>query len=195
MIRALTDNASGPTGVPSTAPGLTTAPTRRKPWLFPRLPELRPSLHRPGHLTSRAIIDPNTLPDRYAMRCIDNCMEPEIKDGDAILCDRTLPYASGDLVAIWIAPEHRRPGGLEAIVKRLVMSPPPWVKFPHRDHPDSELKALIIVEMLKPRRQLAYRCSYIAAIHRCLGPVPADVETVRSETFVKLPKRRNGSAS
>ena len=36
---------------------------------------------------------------------------------------------------------------------------PPWVKsFPHKEHPDSTIRGLTIVEMLNPDRQLFLRC-------------------------------------
>ena len=36
--------------------------------------------------------------------------------------------------------------------------PPPWVKFPYRDHPDSEIRALLIAEQFNPRGSFRIPC-------------------------------------
>jgi hypothetical protein len=54
------------------------------------------------------------------------------------------------------------------------MAPPHYVSFPWREHPKSEVHALIIVEMLNPPKQFAYKCEHLLGVHKCLGPVPAD---------------------
>src|SRR5947209_14983615 len=75
------------------------------------------------------------LPDRYAMPVIGNCLAPEIPDGALIIVDRTQPYARGDLIVLFRRPLEAG-GQPRAMVKRLVMPPPPWVKsFPYQDHP------------------------------------------------------------
>lgn len=125
------------------------------------------------HLT----IDPSELPDRYAMICEGICLEPEIADGTKLLFDKNEPFTSGDLVVLFRRPELVRPGQHQGIVKRLVMAPPPWVTFPYKDHPKSEVRALVIAEQFNPRRQFAIPCEDLLGIHKCLGPVPEGMRT------------------
>jgi hypothetical protein len=60
---------------------------------------------------------------------------------------------AGDLVALHFRPEIVRAGELQSSLKRLVLPPPPFVKFPFKDHADSNVRAVIIVEMLNPPRR------------------------------------------
>ena len=133
-------------------------------------------------LTEKEFIDHLAyLPDRYGMLVVGGCLAPEIKDGETILVDKTAPYAAGDLVVIYRTRDATPSGRFQGIVKRLVAAPPPWVtKFPHKDHPESEVAALIIVEMINPRRQFVYRCRDIIDIHKCLGVMPAPIERLRT---------------
>jgi len=123
-------------------------------------------------------IDPSELPDRYAMIVQGVCLEPEIKDGDCLMFDKTVPYKAGDLVILFKRPERVQPGRLPAIVKRLVMAPPPWVKFPHVEHPNSDVHALLIAEQFNPKGSFAIPCADLLAVHKCLGPVPAEMKCV-----------------
>ena len=139
------------------------------------------------HLT----VDPSELPDRYAMICEGVCLEPEIADGTRLLFDKHEPFGAGDLVVLFRRPELVQPGHHQAIVKRLVMAPPPWVKFPWRENPRSEVRALVIAEQINPRRQYAIPCEDLLGIHKCLGPVPADMVTYPvTDDEIRRQKRR-----
>jgi hypothetical protein len=94
---------------------------------------------------------------------------------DAILLfDRNEPYKVGDLVVVFRRQEATPQGHFQAMVKRLVMAPPPWVKaFPFSDHPQSDVLALVGLEMLNPRRQFVMRCADLLGIHKCLGVAPS----------------------
>jgi hypothetical protein len=122
-----------------------------------------------------SIQHPDTMPDRYVVHCAGNCMEPDISDGAPVLVEKHGKIAPGDLVVLFFKPDHLPAGEHQAILKRLVMAPPHYVSFPWREHPKSEVHALIIVEMLNPPKQFAYKCEHLLGIHKCLGRVPADV--------------------
>ena len=112
------------------------------------------------------------LPDLYAMPVIGDCLAPEIPDGALVVVDKTAPYKVGDLVIVF-----RRGASLgdqpRAMVKRLLMAPPPWVKaFPFRDHPQSDVHALMMLEQINPRGHFTVRCADVLAIHRCFGVAP-----------------------
>ena len=128
---------------------------------------------KPARVVGKALPDDLAhLPDRYAMPVIGDCLAPEIPDGALVIVDRTEPYKPGDLVVLFRRPVE--PGGQpRAMVKRLLMAPPSWVSFPWQDHPQSDVLALVIVEMLNPKRRLVMRCADILGIHKCLGPAPA----------------------
>ena len=129
-------------------------------------------LPQPTAPTPNVILDPSKLPDQYGMICEGVCLEPEIADGSCLLFDKNAPYKRGDFVILFRRPELVKPGQHQAIVKRLYMAPPPWVKFPYRDNPKSDVRALIIAEQFNPRATFAIPCEDLLAIHKCLGPVP-----------------------
>ena len=118
-------------------------------------------------------VSPDATPSRYVARCIGNCMAPTVPDGAAVVVDRTEPIVRGDLAVLFFKPEHA-PSGHQAIIKRVVMPPPPYVKFPWKEHPQSDVHSLVIVERDNPPQRLAYKCEHLLAIHKCLGPVPSD---------------------
>ena len=82
---------------------------------------------------------------------------------------RVDPYRRGDFVVIYRRPELVKPGGFQAAVKRLVFAPPPFVKFPWRENPRSEVRALVGLEQLNPARSWWVPCDELLAIHKCLG--------------------------
>ena len=64
-------------------------------------------------------------------------------------------------------PEGVRHGQTQGTIKRLVLGAPPWVKaFPYRDHPESDVHAVIVVEALNPKQQFAIKCSDLLAMHK-----------------------------
>jgi hypothetical protein len=129
--------------------------------------------------------DLSYLPDRYAMVCHGDCLEPEIASGSCLIFDKTEPFKAGDLVILFRRRDLVPDGQFQGIVKRLVMRPPPWVKgFPYQDHPRSVSDALIVVEMLNPRRLIQIRCADLLGVHKCLGVVPPDMPRVK----IKLPE-------
>ena len=63
-------------------------------------------------------------------------------------------------------------------------SPPPWLKFPYRDHPDSEIRALLIAEQFNPRRSFRSPCEDLLAVHKRLGPLPKGVKRLKTTEAV-----------
>ncbi len=120
------------------------------------------------------IDDISFLPDRYAMPVVGDCLAPEIDDGALLMFDKNEPYRVGDLVVLFRSRDATPEGKFQAMVKRLIMAPPHWVSFPWRDHPESDVLALIGVEQLNPARRFTMRCCDIIGIHKCLGVAPAD---------------------
>jgi hypothetical protein len=60
----------------------------------------------------------------------------------------------------------------------LVLGVPPHVKFPHKEHPDSNVAALVIAEQDNPPRQYTIRADRILAMHRYLGVAGAETKLV-----------------
>ena len=124
--------------------------------------------------------DPSRLPDVYAMIVDGDCLEPEISHGACLMFDKNAPFERGDFVVIYKRPELVLPGQHQAIVKRVALAPPSWVKFPYREHPDSDVRAIVMFEQFNPHLRFAIPCGDLLAIHKCLGPMPDDMPRVRA---------------
>jgi hypothetical protein len=111
-------------------------------------------------------VDPARLPPKYALRLRGDCMQPLIADNAVIEVSSTQAVKPGDIAVFWFRPECLKPGDTPCSLKRVVLAPPSYVKFPWKEHPDSTVHALVIVEMLNPPRQLHYRCADILAMHK-----------------------------
>lgn len=112
-------------------------------------------------------------------------MEPVIREGTPVVGKKNGKLNAGDLVIIWVKPEFVAAGEHPALIKRLVMDVPHWVKFPYRDHPNSNVRAVIIVEQINPHRQFVIPCDRLLGIHKCLGPLPVDaVYNAKTKKFV-----------
>lgn len=129
-----------------------------------------------GKRTTRArskppagFIDPATLPPEYAIIAEGTCMLPTIPDGAHCAFTTIGEPRPGDLVALWFRPETVPAGEHQVRIKRLVHPLPRFVRLPYREHPESRLHPLVIVEMINPRRQFGIPCGHLLAIHRFLG--------------------------
>ena len=96
-------------------------------------------------------------------------MLPDIPDGAHCAFTTIGEPQPGDLVALWLRPEKVPAGEPPVRIKRLVTAIPPFVRFPYREHPESELHALVIVETTNPKQQFGMRCADLLAIHRFIG--------------------------
>jgi hypothetical protein len=76
-------------------------------------------------------------------------------------------FGTGDVVCIWFRSEFSPPGRHQAWLKRVRLNVPPWVKkFPYNDHPESDVKAIMVVEQLNPPQCYSVPCDQILAIHK-----------------------------
>lgn len=107
-------------------------------------------------------------------------MEPELEDGQTLMFMRHAPVEVGDFVGIYFRPEFVKPGHSNIFVKRMVTAIPPYVTFPWKESPRSEVHAIIIVEQTNPWKQFSYKCENVLDVHWCAGPVPEGVKTVKT---------------
>jgi hypothetical protein len=115
-------------------------------------------------------IDPATLPEQYALSVVGDCMMPTIKGGARAIFSKAEKYGPGDIVVIWFQPEHIKDGDAPCALKRLALAIPPWVKsFPYKDHPKSDVQAVVVFEQDNPRKAYSVKCSDVAAIHKFIG--------------------------
>jgi hypothetical protein len=129
------------------------------------------ALSAPPKPAARVLEDPATFPDFYCMKLDGECLEPIAPHGGAVMMQKSAKYAVGDLVCIWFRPEFVT--GHPALLKRLMLDAAPWVKhYPYDDHPESDVKAIIMVEQLNPRQTYTIPCSHILAIHKAVGYAP-----------------------
>ena len=133
----------------------------------PRRTAPKIQLQKPAPLPA---IDPNALPDEYCL-CLDgDCLEPLIPDGAAIYLKKSEEFGAGDVVCIWFRAEFSPPGRHQAWLKRIRLNLPPWVKkFPYNEHPESDVKAIMMVEQLNPPMTYKVRCDQILTIHKAVG--------------------------
>ncbi len=136
----------------------------------------RPDL---SNLTRTGLL-PDEMPDIYAMGCAGDCLLPVFKDGCFLKFSKSEPYEVGDFVVLYKRPELVRPGGFQAIIKRLVNKPAAWVTFPWKNHPNSDAHPAVMVAQLNPPRTFAVPCDHLLGIHKCLG------EVGRHETRVRM---------
>ncbi len=97
---------------------------------------------------ARTLLDalPPDLPEVYGMQVDGDCMSPSIPHGAVAVVSKTEPPKAGDFVCLWFRPEFVKPGHHQTIIKLMVMAPAPSMKsFPHKEHPNSEVKALVVV--------------------------------------------------
>lgn len=141
---------------------------------FPRPANSTRKLKKPDS-GPRSTLDLEVLPDRYVLVCRGDCMAPSVPANAPVLVEKHSKIVPGDLVVLFFKPELVPAGGHSAILKRLVLNIPPWVKkFPYAGHPESDIAAIVLVEALNPPQRFAFRCSELLGIHKCLGPVPSD---------------------
>jgi hypothetical protein len=122
--------------------------------------------------TPAPLVDFEAFPDVFALTLNGDCLQPLIYDTSSAVIQKSAPYAVGDIVCVWFKPEFLRPDQPQAWLKRLRMAIPPWVRFPYREHPQSEITAIAMFEQLNPVRRYSVPCSHIAAIHRVIGICP-----------------------
>lgn len=100
-----------------------------------------------------------------------DCLEPLLPNGGVVVVKKAAETAAGDVVLLWPLT-----AGRPAWLKRLTTNLPTSVKkFPYRDHPESEVKATVMLEQLNPRLNYTVSCDKIYAMHKAIGFVPPGV--------------------
>jgi hypothetical protein len=136
-------------------------------------------------------IDPTNLPDEYCLSLDGDCLKPLIPDGAAVKLKKSEKFAVGDMVCIWFRPECVPAGSNRGWLKRVAFNLPLWVKkFPYSDHPESNVKAILIVEQINPARQYRVPCDQILAVHKAIGYVPAGAPiggTIKASDVLPIP--------
>lgn len=124
-------------------------------------------------------MNPDEFPAVYALQCVGTCLEPEIMDGTKLVFHRDEPYRPGDFVVLFKRPELVKPGDLQMIVKRLIIAPS-HAYWRHGDRDMGDIKPVVIVEMLNPRRTLYANPDHLLGTHKCRGPaMPGEVKVPR----------------
>jgi hypothetical protein len=122
------------------------------------------------------------------------CMAPDYLDGSRIKISKTEPYEHGDIVAVWLRPDVVQAGSLPAMIKRIAMIPPLWVKaFPYKHHPKSDVLALLMLAQNdRPDQLLRVRCADVIAIHKVVGLLApeASYKAPRDHFMRKMPRRK-----
>ena len=114
---------------------------------------------------------PTTFDTISGMGVVGDCMAPSYPDGCIVKASPFEPYGQGDIVVIWHRPDHVKPGRAPAMIKRIVLMPPLWVKaYPYEDNPRSDVLAVIMLGRDdRPDEMFSVPCSEILAIHKCIG--------------------------
>ena len=132
------------------------APRRRK------APAVPPITRLPGI----PFLDAAEIPDLFGMRISGDCLAPVLRDGDEVVFTRTDKPVVGQFAIFILRPEIVRPGGLQCAIKRLVMDVPPHVTLPFREHPESEVHAIVIAEQTNPHRQYMIKAENLLGIFK-----------------------------
>ena len=115
--------------------------------------------------------DPTTFTGLYGVAVVGDCMAPDYPDGCLAKVSPEEPYDAGDVVVVWFRPEIVAPGRAPAMIKRIVVMPPPWVEsFPYKESLNSEVRAAIMLGRDdRPDEMFGMKCAHILAIHKCIG--------------------------
>lgn len=97
----------------------------------------------------------------YALRCVGDCLLPEVEEGDYALAAPVGNPLNGDFIVIF-------PYGDELpLAKKLVGGLPPF-GIGQKMGAMSEVMPLVMCEQLNPHRQLHIPTSKIAAVHKII---------------------------
>ena len=144
--------------------------TSAKPLARRRKPVVRSSAKTNATKSDSKPFDPATLPEKYALAVVGDCMEPAIANGARATFSKAERFAAGDIIVIWFRAEILKDGMAPCALKRLSLALPPSVKeFPYYDHPNSEVAAALVFEQDNPRITYSIKCSDVAAIHKFTG--------------------------
>lgn len=130
---------------------------------------------RPPSPNFTTTLHPDEYPEIYALQCVGNCLEPEIADGTQLVFLRDAVYRPGDFVVLHRRPENVKLGECQLMVKRLIIAPS-HAFWRHGDRNMGDIRPVVIVEMLSPRKVLYMSPDDLLGIHKCRGPAePGEV--------------------
>jgi len=110
------------------------------------------SQSKPSHTAAPAYEDPRDFPDVFAILLASDHLEPEYPNGCYLIVDKRLPCEKDDLVVIYPLPDAAKSGAQPAIVfLQTVLSP--VIKLPVRLHPESEVRAALLVSDTKSSKR------------------------------------------
>lgn len=108
-------------------------------------------------------VDPEDMPDLYAIKGVGTCMEPLFADRSLLVGDKRETPRPGDTVILHFTREAAARYGIPGWVKRLVLGIPP-----------EGFDGLLIVEQLNPLRQFFIRKRDVAAVHKIVGTATSE---------------------
>lgn len=94
----------------------------------------------------------------------------EYGHGDLLLINTLEEPRHGDLVCV-----HPRKGGAVMIVLHGNLGPGTWARMPYREHPESDVHAIVAGRILGTERKFVMKAEDVWAVHKCDGKAdPAD---------------------
>jgi hypothetical protein len=120
----------------------------------------------------RAALEADLIRGIYAMVVEGNCMAPALPHGTKMLIDAEATPRAGDHVAIHLCEEAAVRYGAPSAIKSLVID----LRKGNVVGPDG--RRGVIVRMLNPPKALFFPAADIVTVHRIIGPVPSDMQTV-----------------
>lgn len=120
-------------------------------------------------------INPDDMPDLYAVTGVGTCMEPEVPDGTCCVFDKREDPKPGDIVGVIFTPEAAARRQQPGMIKRLVMSPPP-----------AGFEGVFIVEQVNPPRDYTLETRDVLAIHKFVGTA---IRGEEGKAYFAMPKR------
>lgn len=102
----------------------------------------------------------------YGLTYSGNEFEPEFRNGDTLVFDSAEKPRAGDIVAIWLRPEHVREGRSQVAIYRVHMPLPPGCTLPFTLAEGSECEPVLILNSpVDPKRTIAIPASRLLAVH------------------------------
>lgn len=107
------------------------------------------------------------LPASYGLTYSGNEFEPEFRDGDTLYFEQDHPVEAGDVVAVWLRPEHVREDRAQVAIYRAHLPLPPGCTLPFTLAEGSECgPVLILGSPVNPKRTIGIPASRLLAVHR-----------------------------
>ncbi|MCO5083889.1 MAG: S24 family peptidase [Rhizobiaceae bacterium] len=112
------------------------------------------------------------LPAAYGLIYRGHDIEPEFRNGDMLCFEKNGDAEAGDVVAVWLRPEHVREGRSQVAVYRVHMPLPPGFVLPFDMDPDAEcMPVLILLSLSDPKRVAPFPADRLLGVHRLASVV------------------------